>query len=89
MIGASLDILALQIYIYIYVVYTALATLSFTLGVQLNMRLSKSVLDTTPLLTRMCLQLYACEPYSSNYTVVEPHADNLELLYLLGTNTQV
>ena len=40
--------------------------------------------------------LYMCNvlqmflwPYRANYTVVEPHADNLELLYLPSTNTRV
>ena len=47
------------------------------------------MLDVTPMLTRMFLQLHACEPYRNSYTVVEPHADNPELLYLPSTKTRV
>ena len=68
---------------------TAVATLLLTLRVQLIMRLSEVVLDTPSLLTRMYLQLHACEQYRNNYTVLEPHADNLEFLYLPSTNTRV
>ena len=47
------------------------------------------MLDTTPLLIHMFLQLHAYESYSNNYTLAEPHADNLELLYLPSTNIHV
>ena len=46
-------------------------------------------LDTISLLTCMYLQLGAYEPYRNNYIVVEPHADNLELLYFPSTNARV
>ena len=68
---------------------TAVAVLSLTLGVQVNVRLRKIVLDTTPLLTCMYLQLHACGPYKNNYAVVEQHAGNLELLYLPSTSTRI
>ena len=45
--------------------HTAVAALSLTLVVQKNMGLSEIVLDTTPLLTCMYLQLPACEPYKN------------------------
>ena len=70
-------------------VCTAVATLSVTLGVQVNMRLSYTVFDTTSLLTHMYLQVHACKPFKDNDTVVEPYAENLELLYLLSTNARV
>ena len=69
--------------------YTAVAALSLTLRVQVNMSLRYIVIDTIPLLTHMYLQLHACEPYRNNYTVVEPHAHNIELLYLLSRNARV
>ena len=40
---------------------TAVAALSLTLGVQMNMRLSLVVFEITLVLTRMYLQLHACE----------------------------
>ena len=69
--------------------FTAVAALSLTLGVKVNMRLSKIVFDTTPVLTRMYLQLHVCEAYKNNYTAVEQRTDNLELLYLPSTNKRV
>ena len=42
-----------------------MAALSLTLGVQVCMGLSKTVFDTTPLLTRMYLQMDACESYNT------------------------
>ena len=42
------------------VVGTAVAVLSLTLGVQLNMRLSQVVFKITPMLALMYLQLHVC-----------------------------
>ena len=65
-----------------------MAALSLTLGVQLNMRLSEVVFEIIAVLTRMYLQLYACEPYKNNHNVVDQHADNQELIYSSSTNTR-
>ena len=69
--------------------YTAVAALSLTHEVQLNMRLSEVVFEITAVLTRRYLQLRACEPCRNNYTVVEPHEHNLELLHLPNITTRV
>ena len=59
-----------------------MAALSLTFGVQLNMRLNEVVFEIIAVLTRMYLQLHACEPHKNNHNVVGQHADNLELIYL-------
>ena len=40
--------------------HTAVAALSLTIGVQLNIRSGEAVDENTPVLTRMYLQLHAC-----------------------------
>ena len=37
----------------------------------------KFVLEITPVLTRVYMQIHVCEPYKNNYNVANPHADNL------------
>ena len=48
----------------------------------------KIVLDLTHC-SHACVCSCMRVSHKNNYTVVEPHADNLELLYLPSTNTRV